>query len=147
MNLAKSISLFAAGTLAASLSSSTAQPSVVTVTNYVTIVVTNVVTITNVVATTPTVTAAAPNVAGAPKAPKPAPKNPWESSVSAGLTLTRGNSDTMLFTADFLTQRKTAFDEYKIGPSASGIICSVNSFTATSARMVCTTRLRTWITG
>ena len=55
------------------------------------------------------------SAAGAPPAPKPAATNSWQSSVSAGLTLTRGNSDTLLFAADFLTQRKTAFDEYKIG--------------------------------
>jgi putative salt-induced outer membrane protein len=37
---------------------------------------------------------------------------PWESSVSAGLTMTRGNTSTTLFTADFLTKRKTPTDEY-----------------------------------
>ena len=37
-----------------------------------------------------------------PAMPAPARRstnNPWESSVTAGLTLTRGNSDTLLFTA------------------------------------------------
>jgi len=43
------------------------------------------------------------------------PKYPWQSSVSVGLTLTRGNTDTTLFSADFLTQRKTPTDEYMIG--------------------------------
>jgi len=42
-------------------------------------------------------------------------KYPWESSVSLGLTLTRGNSDTTLATADFETQRKTPQNEYSIG--------------------------------
>ena len=45
----------------------------------------------------------------------PAIKYPWESSVSAGATLARGNSDTTLFTAEFLTQRKTPVNEYKFG--------------------------------
>jgi len=53
--------------------------------------------------------------ASAPPALAHAVKYPWESSVSAGLTLTRGNSDTTMFTADFLTQRKTAADEYRFG--------------------------------
>jgi len=52
---------------------------------------------------------------GATPALTPTVKYPWESSVSAGLTLTRGNSDTTMFTADFLTQRKTPVDEYRIG--------------------------------
>jgi|ERR1019366_4424385 putative salt-induced outer membrane protein YdiY len=43
------------------------------------------------------------------------PKYPWKSSVSAGLTLTRGNKSTTLFTADFTTQRKTPTDEYLLG--------------------------------
>ena len=42
----------------------------------------------------------------------PGKKYPWESSVSAGLTMTRGNTSTTLFTADFLTKRKTPTDEY-----------------------------------
>lgn len=54
-------------------------------------------------------------VPGATPALAPAVKYPWESSVSAGLSLTRGNSDNTLFTADFLTQRKAAEDEYRIG--------------------------------
>ena len=46
---------------------------------------------------------------------QPTLKYPWKSSVSAGLTLTRGNSDTMLFTANFLTTRKTPVNEYSLG--------------------------------
>jgi putative salt-induced outer membrane protein YdiY len=42
-------------------------------------------------------------------------KYPWKSGVSAGLTLTRGNKSTTLFTADFTTQRKTPTDEYLLG--------------------------------
>lgn len=39
-------------------------------------------------------------------------KYPWESSISAGLTLTSGNSDTLLTTAAVGTQRKTPVNEY-----------------------------------
>jgi putative salt-induced outer membrane protein YdiY len=42
-------------------------------------------------------------------------KYPWESSVSAGVTLTRGNSQTALFTADAQTQKKTPENEYLLG--------------------------------
>jgi putative salt-induced outer membrane protein YdiY len=45
----------------------------------------------------------------------PEKKYPWESSVSVGLTLTRGNSQTLLFNADFLTQKKTPADEFMFG--------------------------------
>jgi len=40
---------------------------------------------------------------------------PWESSAVAGLTLTRGNSETLLFTAGLQTHRKTTIDEYTLG--------------------------------
>jgi putative salt-induced outer membrane protein YdiY len=110
------ISLWAAAIFAASLLVSAAQPATVTVTNYVTVTVTvtNVVTITNIVPPTPTPPAVAAIGAGVPPAPVIIPKYPWQSAVSVGLTMTRGNSDSMLFTANFLTQRKTPFDEYKI---------------------------------
>ena len=39
----------------------------------------------------------------------------WESSISAGLTLTSGNSDTLLTTAAVGTQRKTPINEYTFG--------------------------------
>lgn len=42
-------------------------------------------------------------------------KYPWEHSVSAGVTLTRGNSETALFTADFLASKKTPVNEYSFG--------------------------------
>jgi putative salt-induced outer membrane protein YdiY len=86
----------------------TAQPNVVMVTNVVTVLVTNVVTITNVVASTP-----APAVTEI-KTLAPA-KYPWQSSATAGLTLTRGNSDTLLFTAGVQTHRKTPANEYSLG--------------------------------
>lgn len=39
-------------------------------------------------------------------------KYPWASSANAGLTLTRGNSDTLLFTVKLLTDKKTPVNEY-----------------------------------
>ncbi len=42
-------------------------------------------------------------------------KYPWKSSISGGLTLTRGNKSTTLFTADFLTQKKSPTDEFLLG--------------------------------
>jgi len=54
------------------------------------------------------VTKAAP---AAPAAPTVI-KYPWESSLSLGLTLTKGNSDTSLFTGKLLTARKTPDNEY-----------------------------------
>jgi putative salt-induced outer membrane protein YdiY len=42
-------------------------------------------------------------------------KYPWDSSISAGLTLTSGNSDTLLTTAAIGTQRKTPVNEYTFG--------------------------------
>ena len=98
---------WAAGILAAFALNAAAQPTTVLVTNYVTVIVTNVVVVTNIVAP------------ATPPPPVPAPvavvKPKWESAVSAGLTLTRGNSQSTLFTADFLTQKKTPFNEYQIG--------------------------------
>lgn len=46
-------------------------------------------------------------------------KHPWKSSVSLGLTLTRGNKDTTLINGDFLTQKKTAGDEFSLGISGA----------------------------
>jgi putative salt-induced outer membrane protein YdiY len=98
-----------AGILAAISLTAPAQTNVLTVTNVVTVQVTNVVTVTNMVAK---VLALAPVAV-------PVPKDAWKSSVSAGLTLTRGNSQTILFTADFLMEKKTAKDEYSLGAGAA----------------------------
>ena len=46
-------------------------------------------------------------------------KYPWEHSVSAGVTLTRGNSQTALFTADFLASKKGPVNEYLFGLSGA----------------------------
>jgi putative salt-induced outer membrane protein YdiY len=103
--------LIVAGILAAVSLPATAQTNIVTVTNVVTVLVTNVVTVTNIVAVAP-----AAKLSPAPVAsPEPPAKFLWESSASAGLTLTRGNSETLLFTAGLETHRKTPFDEYNLG--------------------------------
>jgi len=49
----------------------------------------------------------------------PVNKYPWVSTVTAGLTLTRGNSDTILFTAKYLTQKKQAQNEWDFGADAA----------------------------
>lgn len=46
---------------------------------------------------------------------KPAGKKGWESMASAGLTLTRGNSETFLGTLGFDTKRKWSKDEVALG--------------------------------
>jgi putative salt-induced outer membrane protein YdiY len=57
-----------------------------------------------------TVKAAAPN----PETPKAeAPKNPWERSVSLGLSLTTGNSDTLLIVGAFEAKRVWERDEFR----------------------------------
>jgi putative salt-induced outer membrane protein YdiY len=45
--------------------------------------------------------------------------NKWQSSAGLGLTLTRGNSDTLLFTADAQTAKKFTTDELSFGASIS----------------------------
>jgi putative salt-induced outer membrane protein YdiY len=52
--------------------------------------------------------------AEAPLTP-PEPLPHWESSAFAGLTLTRGNSDTLLFAANIKTQRKDKDNEWAFG--------------------------------
>ncbi len=102
-------------------SSTSAQTNIVTVTNVVSVMVTNVVTVTNVVAATP---APAPAPA-TPAAIEMAKKYPWASSVSAGLTITRGNSHTLLYSGAIATDKKTPDNEFSLG--ASGAYGSQNS--------------------
>jgi putative salt-induced outer membrane protein len=45
--------------------------------------------------------------------------NKWEKSAALGLTLTKGNSDTLLFTADALAKKKWTEDELSLGASIS----------------------------
>jgi len=116
MNAVK-INVLAAAVMAAGILNSPAQTNVVTVTNFVTVVITNVVTVTNIISATPAaqtngfafVAAKLPMIMPAP------PKYPWKNSVSAGLSLARGNKNTTMFNADFQTDKKTPFDEYHFG--------------------------------
>ena len=97
-----------------------AQTNVITVTNFVTITVTNVVTLTNIVVAPPAAAPAAnveTNVAAT--VPPPEPKYPWESSVGAGLVLTRGNSHTLLYSGEIETAKKTPKNEYSLGASGA----------------------------
>lgn len=110
MRAIKSISL-AAAIMSVAASVSPAQTNVYTVTNVVTVLVTNVVTITNVVVSVPAV---ATNAVIASVSPA-VTNNPWLSSVSAGLTLTRGNKSTTLFITEFHTAKKTPQNEYSLG--------------------------------
>jgi len=115
--------LLVAGILFVLSAKSLAQTStnVVTVTNYVTVmvVVTNVVTVTNM--PTPVQMSAVANVATnavaavarAPKEMVPV-KFPWKSTVTAGLSLTRGNSRSLLATLKATTDQKTPINEYSV---------------------------------
>ena len=104
------------GVMAAATLNSRAQTNLVTLTNMVTVTVTNVVTVTN--------TVSAP-AAGKKPALEKTPKYPWLSSITLGLTLTRGNSHTLLYTGNFTTDKKTPNNEYKFG--ASGAYGSQNT--------------------
>jgi putative salt-induced outer membrane protein YdiY len=56
----------------------------------------------------------------APTAAEPAEKVPaWETSASLGLTLTRGNSETLLFTANVLSEKKWDQNEVRLGADAT----------------------------
>jgi putative salt-induced outer membrane protein YdiY len=46
-------------------------------------------------------------------------KSSWESSISAGLSLTKGNSDTLLTTVAFKTRKKTGDNEFAFGADGS----------------------------
>jgi putative salt-induced outer membrane protein YdiY len=48
-------------------------------------------------------------------APAPAPDPAWETTASAGATVTRGNSKTLLFTAGLLSQKKWQMNEARLG--------------------------------
>lgn len=49
----------------------------------------------------------------------PPPKSLWDSSAALGLTLTRGNSDTVLFTANIKTETKRPKYELSLGADAT----------------------------
>lgn len=78
-------------------------------TNIITVLMTNVVTVTNIVSVAPALVQAITPIPTLP------PKFPWQSSVSAGLTLTRGNKSSTLFTADLVAKKKTLDNEYALG--------------------------------
>jgi putative salt-induced outer membrane protein YdiY len=113
MNMFRKI-LLVTGALAALSLSARAEKSFTTVTNVVTVLVTNVVTITNVAASVPP--AALARTAPAVELAK---KYPWVSAFSAGLTLTRGNSHTLLYSADIGTDKKTPENEYSLGAAGA----------------------------
>ncbi len=110
------ILLVAASVLEGFSASPSAQTNVYTVTTVVTILVTNVVTITNVIASAPVPAAL---TEARPAGVVMATKYPWASSVSAGLTLTRGNSHTILYSGAFATDKKTPDNEYSLGASGA----------------------------
>ncbi len=109
--------IWAFGILAAFQLNAIAQTNIVTVTNVVTVLVTNVITITNVVAKIE-VPAKIVAVTTTNKIAAPA-KYPWVSTITAGLTLTRGNSDSLLATAKFITDKKTPVNEFNLGADAT----------------------------
>lgn len=104
------ILLVAASLIAASDSASAQTTNIFTVTNVVTVLVTNIVTVTNIASTT-----TAPVPADVPQLATPPAKIHWESSLSAGLTLTRGNSDTLLVTGALVTEKKGKINEWSFG--------------------------------
>lgn len=103
-------------------------PNMVTVTNYVTVtvLVTNVVTITNEAPKVETASSTLPGYGKAtavtekekPKAVAPV-KFPWNSTITAGLSLTRGNSRSLLASAKLTTGQKTPINEYSFEADAS----------------------------
>jgi putative salt-induced outer membrane protein YdiY len=96
----------------------TTQTNFVTVTNFVTITITNIMTLTNFVERIQQVPAKVVAVATTNQI-VPLVKYPWNSTVTAGLTLTRGNSDSLLATAKFVTDKKTPVNEFNLGADAT----------------------------
>lgn len=64
-------------------------------------------------------------VTNAPPAVEAIPKYPWNSSLTAGLTLTRGNSHTLMYSGSITTDKKTPENEFSLG--ANGAYGSQNS--------------------
>jgi putative salt-induced outer membrane protein YdiY len=118
MKIAK-IVLRVFGLLAVFVLNAPAQTNLVTITNVVTITITNIVTVTNVVTkieTPPKAVVAAAATTNKISAPV---KYPWVSTLSAGVTLTRGNSDSLLATAKIVTDKKTPVNEFNLGADAT----------------------------
>ncbi|MEJ0089433.1 MAG: DUF481 domain-containing protein [Limisphaerales bacterium] len=93
------------------------QTNFITVTNFVTI--TNYVTVTNIVAAPraqeTSGTLSKTEAMTSTNAITQPVKHPWESSLGVGFSLTRGNSDTLLFTAGIQTHKKTPENEISFG--------------------------------
>ena len=61
-------------------------------------------------------------VPAAPIASEPDTKVPaWETSAALGLTLTRGNSETLLFSGSILSEKKWDMNEVRLGADATQI--------------------------
>jgi putative salt-induced outer membrane protein YdiY len=117
------------GVWTALLLNAPAQTNVITVTNVVTLTVTNVVYVTNIVAQVlpPVKVVAAAGTTNKIVVPV---KYPWVSSITAGLTLTRGNSDSLLMTAKYLSDKKTPVNEFSL--DADGAYGSANGVANTA---------------
>ena len=63
--------------------------------------------------------AATASQAQTPATPALPPPPKWESTAAAGLTLTRGNSQTVLGTLDLKSSKKTPVNEYFVGANAT----------------------------
>src|SRR5437762_622420 len=57
-------------------------------------------------------------IAAEPPAPE-GKTNQWESSIAAGVTLTRGNSDTVLATLNYIASKKWKENEIRLGADGS----------------------------
>jgi putative salt-induced outer membrane protein YdiY len=119
--------LATAFTLSGRAQTDTQSTNYVTVTNFVTLttVVTNYITVTNLPAVAP---APAPEVAKASKVETNAatgekvavpPVYHWDNSITAGLTLTRGNSESTLATVKYAGDKKTPVNEYSLEGDAT----------------------------
>lgn len=102
-----------AGLLAVFSVKTPAQTNVIAVTNIVMVMVTNIVYVTNV--TTKTYAIIKTGSTTATNEIVQPPKYPWDGNVAAGLTLTHGNSDTLLVTASILAHKKTPENEISLG--------------------------------
>ena len=119
------------GVWTALLLNAPAQTNVMTVTNVVTLTVTNVVYVTNIVAQVlPPVKVVVVAAAGTTNKIMVPVKYPWVSSITAGLTLTRGNSDSLLMTAKYLSDKKTPVNEFSL--DADGAYGSANGVANTA---------------
>lgn len=100
---------------------------ITTVSNNVTIVTTTITTTTTTITTSPvlsgthspTPAGTTPNKIMVAGAATPTPPSTWQNSVTFGATVAKGNSDSVLLTAAFSSQKKTLRNEYDLGADAS----------------------------